>query len=623
MNATSAQTSPASSLLGSIPIFWTLLIAFPTFALWWWTDIRWRVAKGEPPLVVHSIPWLGHGLSFMNDINGFTEWVKSIHPSSSAATVHIAGQRLYLIFDTKLASQVYRRSQTFIFDPFFLQASGILGANKKDMKILSNGAQTLTPTPKDQDSGQRVIHDLHNMTPQHLTGVSLDKLTNMFIDVICKDIDEQFPEDKKESYEWETLDLCEFVKKTWCHASITALFGTHIYEIWPGIDAWLWKFDKHFQSLFTEMPRIVIPTAFALLDEGQEMCEKWESDAIKAGEEGKMESDPDWDEYWGLRFVRLRNEFLRKEGLSAKFRAGNQCAFLWGVSYTILFLEAYGHGTNGSQLNANAIPIAMQTIVRMVLSPPLLASLVTEVSASRTEGNSFDLKTVTTAPLFKSVYLESLRWATASPSPRVVRQDCEVGPYLLRKGNMAIVHSRTLQMDEETWYIPSKPESHPSNFWAERFVDGDAQSEELRVEENNEAETNWSEDINSKHPAPKPLSRKMAEPLGGPKSKAIQQRMLALRPFGGGTTLCPGRHFATNEIMGGLAALMLRLEIEVDQEALERNGTPVPDLSKQGGLFPDRGLICRTARGYDRQCIGRNDENEFHEPVAQYSSLNS
>lgn len=261
---------------------------------------------------------------------------RSIHPSSPAATVHIAGQRLYLIFDTKLASQIYRRSQTFIFDPFFLQASGILGANKKDMKILSTGAQTLVPTPKDQDSGQRVIHDLHKMTPQHLTGSSLGRLTNMFIDVICKDIDKEFPEEKDSSYEWRTLDLCEFVKQTWCHASITALFGTHIYEIWPEIDAWLWKFDKHFQSLFTEMPRFVIPKAFALLDEGQEMCEKWESDAIKAGKEGKMDADPDWDEYWGLRFVRLRNELLRKEGLSAKFRAGNQCVFLWGVSFAIL-----------------------------------------------------------------------------------------------------------------------------------------------------------------------------------------------------------------------------------------------------------------------------------------------
>ncbi|KAF4624268.1 hypothetical protein G7Y89_g13905 [Cudoniella acicularis] len=280
-----------------------------------------------------------------------------VHPSSPAATVRLAGQHLYLIFDTKLASMVYRRSQTFIFDPFFLQTSGILGANKKDMERLEMGAQVVSKKPNAPDDGSRIIHDLHRMTPQYLTGQSLDKLTAMFIDVICSDIAKKFPPDQESSYEWQTLDLCEFVKETWAHASITALFGTHIYEIWPRIDQWLWKFDKHFQSLFTQMPRFVIPTAFALLDEGQEMCEKWESDALQAEKEGKIADDADWDPYWGLKFVRVRSQLLRQNGLSTKFRAGNQVVFLWG-------------------LNANAIPTAMQTLNQTVLHPTLLPSLL-------------------------------------------------------------------------------------------------------------------------------------------------------------------------------------------------------------------------------------------------------
>lgn len=165
---------------------------------------------------------------------------------------------------------------------------------------------------------------------------------------------------------------------------------------------------------------------------------------------------------------------------------------------------------------------------------------------------------------------------------------------------MAIVHSRTLQTDEEAWLVEGKPESHPSKFWAERFLDDgdDDHTEALRVEENAEAETNYSADV-IKHPIPDTSrlpKNKAVEPVSGPKSKTIQKRMLALRPFGGGTTLCPGRHFATNEIMGGLAALMLKLEIEVDEGELAKRGAPMPDLSKQGGLFPDRGLIVRMRR---------------------------
>jgi len=60
--------------------------------------------------------------------------------------------------------------------------------------------------------------------------------------------------------------------------------------------------------------------------------------------------------------------------------------------------------------------------------------------------------------------------------------------------------------------------------------------------------------------------------------------------------LCPGRHFAINEILGGIAALLLRLEIEILPEELAKNGPPLPGLKKQGGLIPDRGLMVRVRR---------------------------
>jgi cytochrome P450 len=201
------------------------------------------------------------------------------------------------------------------------------------------------------------------------------------------------------------------------------------------------------------------------------------------------------------------------------------------------------------------------------------------------------MRKVTTQPKLKSIYLEALRWATASPSPRVVRENCELGGYKLKANSMVIVHSRTLQMDKETWEIPGQPESDPTQFWPERFLDGDEINEANRLNEIGEAEENYIADTKSGES--KRIKKTNLEPISGPKSKKIQQRLLALRPFGGGTTLCPGRHFATNEILGGLAALMLRLEVEVIDEELKKNGVPQPNLMKQGGLFPDRPLMVR------------------------------
>jgi cytochrome P450 len=135
-------------------------------------------------------------------------------------------------------------------------------------------------------------------------------------------------------------------------------------------------------------------------------------------------------------------------------------------------------------------------------------------------------------------------------------------------------------------------------FWPERFLDGDKKLEEERGDEVAEAEENAVADaaMNGENGNSKGRKTMNAEPISGPKSKETQQRMLALRPFGGGTTLCPGRHFATNEILGGLAALMLRLEAEVVEEELKNIGVPRPNLMKQGGLFPDRPLMVRMRR---------------------------
>ncbi|KAL2008818.1 hypothetical protein VTN00DRAFT_7012 [Thermoascus crustaceus] len=496
------------------------------------------------------------------------------------------------------------------------------------------------PDGGEDDDGRRILHDLHTLASIHLSGEALDELTKRFIETLCEDIDRRFPprdnkddDDDGDDNEWEILDLCTYVKSTWTHASITALFGSSIHTLWPDIDTWLWDFDAHFQKIVSRMPRFLFPRAYALRDEGLRMCMFWEEEALRAEKEGmissykKIEGDNEndgalWDPYWGHRYTRLRAKRMMENGISARGRAGNAISLLWG-------------------LNANAIPVAMQVINQSVLNPSsLLTDLLAEISTCQTGPVSFDMSKITTRPKLRSVYLEALRWATASLSPRVVREDCELEGcgyrYRFRANSMVIVHSRTLQMDPATWEIPGRPESDPVRFWAGRFLldeDGDKDDdtntntnsndgEAERMDEIAEAEAEYIADTtttvaitstnnnNSDKPSPVTNERILIKPISlGPKPKSStktdtttpqkqqqQQRLSSLRPYGGGTTLCPGRHFATNEILGGLAALLLRLEIEVIEEELVRNGVPQPDLMKQGGLFPDRPLMVRVRR---------------------------
>lgn len=232
----------------------------------------------------------------------------------------------------------------------------------------------------------------------------------------------------------------------------------------------------------------------------------------------------------------------------------------------------------------------MQTINQTLLHPEVLESILKEIEAAKTGPISFNMKQITSLPKFKSVYLESLRWATASPSPRVVKEDIQLGQYKLKKGNMVVIHSHSLQMDPKTWTISGIPESDPANFWPDRFLTEDeSKRDEHSVQEIAEAEENYSNDVLKARRETEKHAQKIKE-------REEKARMLSLRPFGGGTTMCPGRYFANNEIMGGIAALLLRLEIEVVQEELEKNGAPKPNMKQQGGLLPDRPLIVRVRR---------------------------
>jgi cytochrome P450 len=82
---------------------------------------------------------------------------------------------------------------------------------------------------------------------------------------------------------------------------------------------------------------------------------------------------------------------------------------------------------------------------------------------------------------------------------------------------------------------------------------------------------------------------------GGPRqfSKRGQRLPIALMPYGGGVSMCPGRFLANNEIMQFTGLALTRLEIE-----LLEPGLPPLDKSRAGlgVLSPTRDIRCRIRR---------------------------
>lgn len=250
-------------------------------------------------------------------------------PNEPITSMTMAGRRVYLITDAKLANQVYRQARTYIMNPITMTFWSSLGCTKHDMKLLEVG-MTIDSKP-DENEGPGILNELHAISVSHLHGPALNYMTDIFNDNMFHGIDKKFPAEQEDSYEWKEIDLCEFVKEAWSSAAVASIFGTHLSESWPGVYDWLWDFDENILPLFTQLPRFVIPKSYAFREEGLLKLQEWEQNAHQAYADGRVqEKDPAWDPYWGLRFLRVRAKFAQDAGVSTRGRAALQMAFLWG-----------------------------------------------------------------------------------------------------------------------------------------------------------------------------------------------------------------------------------------------------------------------------------------------------
>lgn len=169
---------------------------------------------------------------------------------------------------------------------------------------------------------------------------------------------------------------------------------------------------------------------------------------------------------------------------------------------------------------ANTIPTAFWVIYRIFSDPAVLEECRQEVSqAVRTsDGNGIkssvlDLSVVlSSCPALLSTYHEVFRYHGMANSVRVVAEDYTLDDkYYLKKGGLVMMSARAQHSNADVWG------DDVDEFRHRRFV------------------------------------------------KQQQGRRLnpvAFRGFGGGTTLCPGRHFATGEILLLAALLLLRFDIK-------------------------------------------------------------
>jgi len=167
----------------------------------------------------------------------------------------------------------------------------------------------------------------------------------------------------------------------------------------------------------------------------------------------------------------------------------------------------------------NTAPAAFWTLLLLHSHPGLLEDIRKEIDACTDTSTKHDsiVKTldVTTlkegCPLLLSSYQEVLRYRTMGTSVREVMEDTYLDRWLLKKGAMLQMPSRIVHEDSKLWG-PTVSEFSPRRFLLEE--------------------------------------------------KQNRPRDVCFRAFGGGKTLCPGRHFATNEVLAVVAVFIARFEMK-------------------------------------------------------------
>lgn len=208
-------------------------------------------------------------------------------------------------------------------------------------------------------------------------------------------------------------------------------------------------------------------------------------------------------------------------------------------------------------------------VAEVIRDPTLLAKVRSIIAECRLESDpgslAFDFARLCNEPLLQSVYAETLRLHVASFLFRGPdRKDFNLRGWCIPRDAPMLISSYNAQMDPQVWAPKGKPHARPvEEFYAERFLEV---SEDGAVPESPEF--------------------------------SLKGRASSWIPYGGGQRMCPGRHFAKQEMISSLAIMLTLFDIEtLDPD----NRIPADDMLGFGfgALWPKGPMPVRMRRRRD------------------------
>lgn len=472
----------------------------------YWASAR-ALDPREPPVVASALPYAGHLLAML--ARGGRH-LKAVGLAARRAGLPVLtlpvlppGARVYVVTDPALAAAAQRASRALSFTPLIPDVTErVLGLDRATAAIARRGVDDAEPGT----GGERgFLADIQDMVYAWLgPGDYLAELGGAAARELRAEVHAYRDalltgKPGGGSGGGDAIDLLGWVRHIVTVATARYLYGpANPLAGDPALEQSFWDFDHGLGMLLLGVaPSITAPRAYA----GRERLVAALADYLEAGTYRT-----------GSRIIQERVAVALRHGWTLRAVARSELSFLFaGI--------------------VNATTSAFWIVLQLFADPDLLARVRREIEAVLVVGGPEardgaavlgveDLRT--RCPMLVAVYRECLRLNSDNNSIRLVRE-----PTLLA----------------DRWYLA------PGSVL--QIAGGVIHADP----------TIWGQDVDRFNPSRfLPAGQQQSAGPGGDKQQP-QVHPAAFRAFGGGKTLCPGRHFAMNEILSLVALVVLYFDM--------------------------------------------------------------
>ncbi|KAI9741289.1 MAG: hypothetical protein M1834_003006 [Cirrosporium novae-zelandiae] len=489
--------------------------------------------------------------------------------------IRLAHTKLYAITGIENVLALLKNGRDLTTTPLIVMAlENSFGSPKADSTFYleDDTGLAINPLPNSKmiTPENRIQYLNHKAVNTYLSGKSLRKITEQFLENLA----DQISKSTIGSENWTDIpDIYAFIRAEAFRSSILALCGPHILSFNPTFMQDFWEFDYWNVKLFKNFPRWLIPRAYQSRDKLHQSIKAWHAHANAHYDWPTYPTDTsEWEPNFGARVMRARQKCFTGMPLSADAIAAADLGMIWGTM-------------------ANAIPAICWCIFDILARPALLARVRDEItpcliSAPDDIDLKFDIEKLCRIPLLQSIYAEELRLRVAVMVCRSPpKSDFQLAGWKIRKNAIATMFSWTAARDKEVWNTGNPSTPHPvDEFWEDRFIVYPNDSTSGPLLPNSKAISK---------PKPKPSIPPSPKNKNSPYF-SIENMAGAWIPYGGGQNMCPGRHFAKQEIIGSIAMFLTAYDIEL---TVDDGWTPQPDMSYfMFGTLPVKGKISARIR---------------------------